>query len=168
MRTQQDSSHVRTRETLSLRAPSSWTSQPPESWEINVCFVGHSTNDVYYGSSKELIHVSLCLPSTLPSLSSFSAWITPVFSYFSPTFLGPHPQPMKVPRLGTELELQLPVHTIATATPDLSLICDLHHSSWQHGSPDPLSDARDPPRILTDTSWIHFHRATMEAPSLLL
>ena len=32
---------------------------------------------------------------------------------------------------GVESELQLPAYTIATATPDLSHSCTLHHSSWQ-------------------------------------
>ena len=45
-------------------------------------------------------------------------------------FLGPHVRHMEVPRLGVQLELQLPAYT--TATPDLSLICDLYHSSLQH------------------------------------
>ena len=35
---------------------------------------------------------------------------------------------MEVPRLGVELELQLLAYTTAIATPDLSTICDLHHS----------------------------------------
>ena len=35
---------------------------------------------------------------------------------------------MEVPRLGVESELQLPAYTIATATPDLSHVFDLHHS----------------------------------------
>ena len=35
-------------------------------------------------------------------------------------------QHMEVPRLGVESELQLPASTTATATPDLSRICDLH------------------------------------------
>ena len=34
-------------------------------------------------------------------------------------FLGPHLWHMEVPRLGVELELQLPAYTTATATPDL-------------------------------------------------
>ena len=38
--------------------------------------------------------------------------------------LGPHPRHMEVPRLGVKLELQLLAYTIATATPDLSCICD--------------------------------------------
>ena len=50
---------------------------------------------------------------------------------------------MEVPRLGVELELQLPAYTIVTAMPDLNQICDLHCSSWQHQIPNPLSEARD-------------------------
>ena len=37
-------------------------------------------------------------------------------------FLGLHLQRMEVPRLGVELELQLPAYPTATATPDLSHI----------------------------------------------
>ena len=44
-------------------------------------------------------------------------------------FLGVHPQHMEVPRLGVELEPQLPAYyTTATATQDPSHVCDLHHS----------------------------------------
>ena len=32
-------------------------------------------------------------------------------------------------RLGVKLELQLPAYTTATATPNLSHVCDLHHGS---------------------------------------
>ena len=49
--------------------------------------------------------------------------------FFFFVFLGPHPWHMEVPRLGVETELQLPAYATATATLDLSLICDLHHSS---------------------------------------
>ena len=49
-------------------------------------------------------------------------------------FLGLHPWHMEVPRLRVQLELQLPAYTTATAMPDLSLVCDLHHSSGQHRS----------------------------------
>ena len=38
---------------------------------------------------------------------------------------------MEVPRLGIELELQLPAYTTATAVQDPNRICDLHHSSRQ-------------------------------------
>ena len=50
---------------------------------------------------------------------------------------------MEVPRLGVELELQLPAYVTATAMQDLIHVCDLHHSSWQHRILDPLSEARD-------------------------
>ena len=64
-----------------------------------------------------------------------------LFIYFC--FLGLRPQPMEVPRLGVELELQLPAYVTATAIQDLSPICDLHHSSPQPQIPNPLSEARD-------------------------
>ena len=59
-------------------------------------------------------------------------------------FSGPHPQHMEVPRLGVELELQLPAYTTtAIAVLDLSCVCGLYHSSWQHRILNPLSEARD-------------------------
>ena len=57
---------------------------------------------------------------------------------------------MQVPRLGVDLELQPPAYTTATATPDLSRICDLHHSSWQCRILNPVSEARDRTYILMD------------------
>ena len=69
---------------------------------------------------------------------------------------------MEVPKLGVELELELP--TYATATQDPSHICDLHHSSQQHQTADPLSKARDQTHILMDTSPIHFCCTTMGTP----
>ena len=53
------------------------------------------------------------------------------------------PWHMEVPRLGVQSELQLMAHTTATATPDPSCICDLHHSSWQCQIRNPLSKAGD-------------------------
>ena len=50
---------------------------------------------------------------------------------------------MEVPRLGVESELQLPAYATATATRDLSRICDLHHSSRKYWILNPLSEARD-------------------------
>ena len=46
------------------------------------------------------------------------------FFFFFFVFLGPHPRHMEVPRLGVELELQLPANTTATATQYLSHICN--------------------------------------------
>ena len=48
-------------------------------------------------------------------------------------------------------------HTTATATPDLSHVCDPHHSSRQHWKLNPLSEARDQTCVLMDTSQIRFH-----------
>ena len=61
---------------------------------------------------------------------------------------------MDVPRLGVELELQLPAN--ATATADISCVCELHHSSQQRWILNPLSKARDRTHILMDTSRIHY------------
>ena len=71
-------------------------------------------------------------------------------------FLGPHPRHIEVPRLGGELELQLPAYATATATSDLSPICDLHHSSWQRRILNPLSKVRGRTSNLTVPSQIHF------------
>ena len=71
-------------------------------------------------------------------------------------FLGLHSCLMEVPRLGVKSELQLPAYTTATATQDLSSICDLHHSSWQCQILNPLSEARDRTYVLMDTSQIRF------------
>ena len=64
---------------------------------------------------------------------------------------------MEVPRLRVESELQLPAYTTATATQDLSRVCDLHHSSQQHRILNPLSKAMDRTHILMDTSWVPYH-----------
>ena len=71
-----------------------------------------------------------------------------VFFFF---FLGPRLRPMDVSRLGVELELQLPAYVTATATPDLSDICNVRCSLWQCRSLNPLREARDQTRDLADT-----------------
>jgi len=54
-------------------------------------------------------------------------------------FKGLHIWYMEVPRLGTELGLQLLATATATAMPDLSHICNLHYNcSLQCWIPDPL------------------------------
>ena len=58
-------------------------------------------------------------------------------------FLGLHQRHMEVPRLGVQSELQLLAYTTAIATWDPSPICNLHHSSWQCGVLNPVSEARD-------------------------
>ena len=73
---------------------------------------------------------------------------------------GPHPWHMEVPRLSIKSELQLPAYTPATAMPDSSHVCNLHHSSQQCRILNPLSKARGPTRILRDTRQVRF-RCTM-------
>ena len=69
-------------------------------------------------------------------------------------FLGPYLYHMETPRLGVELDIQLLAYTTATATWDLSRVCELHHSSWQLQTLNPLSKARDQTRVLMDSSWV--------------
>ena len=62
-------------------------------------------------------------------------------------FLGPHLKHKDIPRLGFESEPWPPVYTPATATLNLSHICDLRRSLWQHQILNPLSEARDQTQI---------------------
>ena len=70
-------------------------------------------------------------------------FLVKLFFLFFFFFLGQHLQHMEVPRLGLKLELQLLACATATATWDLSQVCDLHHSSQQCQILNPLSKARD-------------------------
>ena len=79
-------------------------------------------------------------------------------------FLGPPSQHMVVPRLGVQSELQLPAYTTATATRDLSQVCNLPHISRQHWILNPLSEARDRTRNLVVPRQICFHCAMMGTP----
>ena len=83
-----------------------------------------------------------------------------LFFFFFFCFLRLHLQHLEVPRLGAESELQLLVYTTATATPDLSCICSLHHRSQQCRILNPLNKSRDRTRVLLDTHWAHWCRAT--------
>ena len=56
----------------------------------------------------------------------------------------------------------------ATAAPDPSHICDLHHNSWQCWILNTMSEARDWTCILMDTSQIRFHWTIMGTHILLL
>ena len=64
----------------------------------------------------------------------FSVGLLLSFCFLLFAFLGPYSWHMEVPRLGVESELQLLACTTAIATPDLSLICNLHCSSQQASS----------------------------------
>ena len=67
---------------------------------------------------------------------------------------------MEVPRLGVESELQLPAYDTASATPNLSRVCDLHHSSQQCQIINPLNEARNGTRTLVEWSWLRYHGVT--------
>ena len=86
-----------------------------------------------------------------------------VFVFFC--FLWLHLWHTEVPRLGVESELQLPAYTTATATQELSCICDLQHRSQQCWIADPLSKAKDWTSVLMDTTWFCSCCATTGTPS---
>ena len=57
-----------------------------------------------------------------------------------------------------QMEQQLPADTTATATSNLSCICDLYYSSWQCRILNPLIEARD----WTVSSWVQVGFITTE------
>ena len=80
--------------------------------------------------------------------------------FFFCLFLGPHLPHLEVPRLGVELELQLPAYTTATATREPRRICDLPHSSRQRRILTPLSQAGDQTHNLMVPRRIQFRFPT--------
>ena len=84
--------------------------------------------------------------SMLTSSESFSVFL---LSFF---FLGPHPQHMEVPRLRVGAVATILYHR--HATPHLSCVCNLHHSSQQCRILNPLRKARGQICVLMDTSQI--------------
>ena len=119
-----------------------WPTPQPQQCRIQAASVTYTT---VYSITNPLTH------RLRPGVEPASSWILVRFFSF---FLGRHPWHMEVPSLGVEWKLQLPAYTTATAMPDPSHTCDLHHSSWQHRIPDPPSEARDRAHILMDISWI--------------
>ena len=87
-----------------------------------------------------------------------------VSEFFVCLFLVLHLWHMEFPRIGVKSELQLPAYTTATATPYLSCVCKLHHSSRQHRILNPLSEARDQTCNLVVPRWIHFRCAMRGTP----
>ena len=75
-----------------------------------------------------------------------------IFIFFC--FSGPHPQHMEVPWLRVESELQLRPIPQPQQFRDPRHVCHLHHSSWQCGIPNPLSEAEDQTHILRDFRFI--------------
>ena len=90
----------------------------------------------------------------------------PFYLFFSPL----HLLHMEIPKLGVRSELKPPAYAtaIATATPDLSCICDLCYSLQQHQIVIPLSKARDQTLILMDTSWAPYCWATVGTIDVLI
>ena len=105
--------------------------------------------------------VNFCCTVKWPSYTHITYVYIHSFFFLSFSFLGPHPQHMEVPRLRVESEL---TYTTATAMPDLSHVCELHHSSWQCWILNPLSEARDRTYILMDPGRIWFYHTTMGTP----
>ena len=91
---------------------------------------------------------------TLPNRSQANHGLPDLEKILFLVFLGLYLQHMEVPRLGVKSELQMPAYSTATATQDLSHVCDLHHGSWQHRVFNPLSEARDQTHVLMDTSRV--------------
>ena len=89
-----------------------------------------------------------------------------LFSY--KIFSGLHPWHTEVPRRGVESELQVPVYPIPTATPDLSHMYDLHHSSQQCRLLNSLSEARDQTRKPFVPNQIRFYCIMMRTPNMFL
>ena len=85
------------------------------------------TKTCYFLSLKICFTVAIIWVWVVSSCSCFLFFLFYVFFF---CFLGPHLWHMERPRLGVRSELKLLVYTTATATQDLSRICDLHRSSW--------------------------------------
>ena len=64
---------------------------------------------------------------------------------------------MEAPGLEVASELQLQAYTTTTAMTDRSRVCNLHNSSWQYQILNPLGEARNQTRILTDINGVRFH-----------
>ena len=84
-----------------------------------------------------------CMHYTMEALILLPVRETNFFFFCLFFFLGPLPRRMEVPRLGVQLKLQPLAYTRATAMPDPSRVCDLHHSSQQRRILNILSKARD-------------------------
>ena len=82
-----------------------------------------------------------------------------IYLFLSFVFLGLYLRHMELPRLGVESELQPPAYITATATWNLSHVCNLHHSSWQRQILNTLSEARDWTLIVMNTSQVCYHCA---------
>ena len=110
--------------------------------ELILCYI-HAWTDI---CSTTYLNDSFKLEIIFPQNSG---WF-----FFCLFFLGPHLRHMEAPRLGVQSELQLPAYSTATATQDLSRVCDLHNSSWQRWILNPLSEVRGRTHVLMDPIWV--------------
>ena len=65
---------------------------------------------------------------------------------------------------GSQARGLIGAYTTATAMPDLSRVCDLHHSSWQPQILSPLREGREWTCLLKEASQIRFCWATVGTP----
>jgi len=79
-------------------------------------------------------------------------------------FLGPQPGAYENSLARDPIGAVTPAYSTATATPDLSCVCNLHHSSQQCQILNLLSKTRDWTCILMDASHVHFHWTRMGTP----
>lgn len=86
------------------------------------------------------------------SLQAFCGKKNKFFFFFFFSWL--HLWHVEVSRLGAELEPQLPAYATATATPDLSCICNLCCSLWQCQTLNPLSKLGIEPASSRRLRWV--------------
>ena len=87
-----------------------------------------------------------------------------LFIYLSFCLFRAAPAALEVPRPGVQSELLLSADARTTATPDLSHVCDLYHSSRPRWILNPLSKARDQTCNLMVASQTCFCCSTMGTP----
>ena len=104
---------------------------------------GEVTRECNRRGQWEMRTILVCLHRHFSALIP-SLWWKEYFLSFFFFFKWPHLWHTEVPRLEVESKLQLLAFTTATATWDLSSICDLHHSSQQHRILNQLSETRCP------------------------
>ena len=107
--------------------------------------------------------LSVCLSVFLSVFLSFFFFLSFLLSFLS---FKATPEAYGGSQARGRIQLSLPAHATATATPDPSHICDPYHSSWRCSQQcqilNPLSGARDRNCILMDTSQIRFPETGQE------
>ena len=114
---------------------------------VNLC---HSNNPSC--SSDNTVSFTCWATRGLQGRFSFSFFF---FSFPFLHFLGLLPRAYGGSQARGRIRAESPAYTRATATKDLSHICNLHHSSQQHQLLNLLSKARDQTRNLMVPSRIH-------------